>query len=70
MGIMSCTCIISRNELNYCVCLYVHNVLYVYNCIHKKAIKPSCILVAKFCAVMGTLFDQDGVLDCNGSETT
>ena len=24
--------------------LYVHNVLYVYNCIHEKAMKPSCIL--------------------------
>ena len=44
MWIMSCTFIISRNELSYCVCLYVHNVLYVYNCIHEKAIKPSCIL--------------------------
>ena len=26
------------------LCLYVHNVLYVYNCRHEKAIKPSCIL--------------------------
>ena len=31
------------DELSYCVCLYVHNVLYVYNCIHEKAIKASCI---------------------------
>ena len=44
MRILSCTCIISRNELNYCVCLYVNNVLYVCNCIHEKAIKPSCVL--------------------------
>ena len=26
------------------LCLYVYNVLYVYNCRHEKAIKPSCIL--------------------------
>ena len=24
-------------------CLYVNNVFFVYNCIHEKAIKPSCI---------------------------
>ena len=28
----------------YCACLYVNNVLYVYNYIHEKAIKPSCNL--------------------------
>ena len=44
MFYQSCTCIISGNEFNYCVYLYVNNVLYVYNCIHEKAIKPSCIL--------------------------
>ena len=38
------TFIISRNELKYCAHLYVNNVLYVYNCTHEKAIKPSCIL--------------------------
>ena len=36
--------IIVSNEPKYCACLYVNNVLYVYNCIHQKAIKPSCIL--------------------------
>ena len=37
-------CITVSNELKYCACLYVYNVLYVYNCIHEQAIKPSCIL--------------------------
>ena len=37
-------CIIVGNEPKYCACLCVNNVLYVYNCIHEKAIKPSCIL--------------------------
>ena len=32
------------NEPKYCACLCVNNVLYAYNCIHEKAIKPSCIL--------------------------
>ena len=37
-------CIIVSNEPKYCACLYVNNVLYVYNCMHEKAIKPACIL--------------------------
>ena len=41
-------CIIVSNEPKYCACLYVNNVLYVYNCIHQKAIKPSCILYLGF----------------------
>ena len=41
---ISCTCIVSQNELKYCACPYVSNVIYMYNCIHEKAIKPSCIL--------------------------
>ena len=31
-------------NLNIVQYLYVNNVLYVYNCIHEKAIKSSCIL--------------------------
>ena len=38
-------CIIFSNEPKYCACFYVNNVLYVYNCIHEKAIKLSCNLV-------------------------
>ena len=38
-------CIIGSNEPKYCACLYANNVLYMYNCIHEKAIKPSCILL-------------------------
>ena len=41
------------NEPKYCACLYANNVLYMYNCIHEKAIKPSCILYLgkiPFCA--------------------
>ena len=41
---ISCTFIISQNKLQYCACVYVNNVIYVYNCIHEKSIKPSCIL--------------------------
>ena len=41
-------CIIAGNEPEYCACIYVYNVLYVYNCIHEKAIKPSCILYLEF----------------------
>ena len=37
-------CIIGSNEPKYCACLYANNVLYMYNCIHEMAIKPSCIL--------------------------
>ena len=37
-------CIIVSNEPKYCACLCVNNVLYVYNCIHEKVIKPSCVL--------------------------
>ena len=36
------------------VCLYVRNVLYVYNCIHEKAIKASfvsCILLLSLLAI-------------------
>ena len=37
-------CITVSNEPKYCAYLCVNNVLYVYNCIHEKAVKPSCIL--------------------------
>ena len=37
-------CIIVSNEPKYCACLCANNVLDMYNCIHEKAIKPSCIL--------------------------
>ena len=43
--IISYMCIIFSNEPKYCACFYVNNVLYVYNCIHEKAIKPTCNLV-------------------------
>ena len=36
-------CVTNMN-LNIVQCLYVKNVLLVYNCIHEKAINPSCIL--------------------------
>ena len=36
-------------------CLYVNNVLYVYNCIHEKAIKPSCILYLVTVCVIRTI---------------
>ena len=42
--IITYMCIIVSNEPKYCACLCVNNVLYVYNCIYEKAIKPSCIL--------------------------
>ena len=41
-------CIFFMMNLNIVQCLYVNNVLYVYNCIHEKAIKPYCILNLDF----------------------
>ena len=42
--IMTYICVTVSNEPKYYACLFVNNVVYVYNCIHGKAIKPSCIL--------------------------
>ena len=56
-------CIISSNEPKYCACLYANNVLHMYNCIHEKAIKPSCILYLVSCNCLcseSSLKIQDG----------
>ena len=61
-------CIIVSNEPKYCACLYVYNVLYVYNCIHEKAIKPSCILyLGKIKPVLGRVWVTYGAFfSCRG----
>ena len=54
------------------VYIYVNNVLYVYNCIYKKAIKPYCIfyLDTKICTHTCVIQDCETITKSNSNNKT